>query len=160
MPVVVVPGNHDTILLDRAKLGEIPYRVKVMQERKGERVFLDEVGLSVWGKPVYNHEPGFRPMLGAPNRPADCWYVIMAHGLYMDPPDPLRSSPISSEELGSAPCDYVALGHIHVFRDVSHNGVPAYYSGAPSGSQVKTVAIVDLDPKSGVSVAPIGVMLE
>ena len=79
---------------------------------------------------------------------------------YMDPPDPLRASPISPQEIRQVPCDYVALGHVHVFRDVSQNGVPAYYSGAPSGSQTKTVAIVDLDPASGVSVSPLQIDLE
>jgi hypothetical protein len=52
------------------------------------------------------------------------------------------------------------LGHVHVFRDVSQNGVPAYYSGAPSGAQTKTVAIVDLDPVSGVSVSPLEIVLK
>ena len=84
----------------------------------------------------------------------------MAHGLFMDnPPDPLRSSPISADEISVAPCDYIALGHVHVFRDVSQNGVPAFYSGAPSGSQIKTVTIVDLDPASGVSVTPLELVL-
>ena len=73
---------------------------------------------------------------------------------------PFRASPISPDEIAMAPCDYVALGHVHVFRDVSQNGVPAYYSGAPSGSQTKTVAIVDLDPVSGVSVLPLEIVLD
>ena len=85
---------------------------------------------------------------------------IRDSGLYMDTPDPFRASPISPDEIAMAPCDYVALGHVHVFRDVSQNGVPAYYSGAPSGSQTKTVAIVDLDPVSGVSVSPLEIVLD
>ena len=159
-PVIVLPGNHDTVLIDGVRLGNTPPDVTVIQEPGGEIVFLKEYGLSVWGKPVYDHHPGFRPMAGVPPRSDDNWYVSMAHGLYMDPPDPMRASPISAEEISQAPCDYVALGHVHVFRDVSQNGVPAYYSGAPSGSQIKTVAIVDLDPASGVSVSPLEVVLE
>ncbi|MCH7799942.1 MAG: DNA repair exonuclease [Chloroflexi bacterium] len=159
-PVIVLPGNHDTVLIDGVRLGKTPPNVTVIQEPDGETVFLKEYGLSVWGKPVYDHHPGFRPMAGVPPRSDDNWYVGMAHGLYMDPPDPLRASPISPEEIRQAPCDYVALGHVHVFRDVSQNGVPAYYSGAPSGSQTKTVAIVDLDPASGVSVSPLQIDLE
>lgn len=159
-PVVVLPGNHDTVLIDGVRLGATPPNVTVMQEPDGEMVFLNQQGLSVWGKPVYNHHPGFRPMAGVPPRLGDHWYVGMAHGLYMNPPDPLCSSPISPEEIGLAPFDYVALGHVHVFRDVSQNGVPAYYCGAPSGSQPKTAAIVDLDPVSGVSVSPLEIVLE
>ena len=160
MPVVVLPGNHDTVLTDGARLGITPRDVTVMQEPEGEIVLLKEHGLSVWGKPVYDHHPGFRPMAGVPHRSDDHWYVGMAHGLYMDTPDPFRASPISPAEIAMAPCDYVALGHVHVFRDVSQNGVPAYYSGAPSGSQTKTVAIVDLDPVSGVSVSPLEIVLD
>ncbi len=160
VPVVVLPGNHDTVLVDGVRLGKTPPDVTVMQEPEGEMALLEEQGLAVWGKPVYDHHPGFRPMAGVPSRSDDHWYVSMAHGLYMDPPDPMRASPISPTEIGQAPCDYVALGHVHVFRDVSQNGVPAYYSGAPSGAQTKTVAIVDLDPVSGVSVSPLEIVLK
>ncbi len=77
----------------------------------------------------------------------------MGHGLFMDVPAmPLRSSPISPDEISGASCDYIALGHVHVFRDVSQGGVPAFYSGAPSGSHAGAVALVELDPDSGVAV--------
>jgi len=159
-PVIVLPGNHDTVLVNGVRLDNTPSDVTVIQKPEGEMVYLKEFGLSVWGRPVYDHHPGFRPMADVPPRSDDHWYVSMAHGLYMDPPDPLRASPISAEEIGQAPCDYVALGHVHVFRDVSQNGVPAYYSGAPSGAQTKTVAIVDLDPMLGVSVSPLEIVLD
>ena len=63
------------------------------------------------------------------------------------------SSKITSEQLAEADCDYVALGHVHVFREVtSGQGAPAYYSGAPSGGNSPTLAIVSLDPAEGVTV--------
>ena len=104
-PVIVLPGNHDTFLMN-----------------------------------------------GSFN-----WYVGIAHGLVTDN-DPYNeySSKITPEELAEADCDYVALGHVHVFREVtSGHGVPAYYSGAPSGGKSPTVVIVSLHPEDGVCVEPI-----
>ena len=158
-PTVVLPGNHDTTLLKESSLRNVPPSVKVIQNRIGEFVTLERNRVSIWGKPVYEHIPSFRPMSGIPDRPRNNWYVVMAHGLYMDTPDPMRSSPISPEEIGNASCDYIALGHVHVFRDVSNNCIPAYYSGAPSGSQENTIAIVNLDKSNGVSVCPVSVVL-
>ena len=87
-PVIVLPGNHDTVLIDGVRLGKTPPNVTVIQEPDGETVFLKEYGLSVWGKPVYDHHPGFRPMAGVPPRSDDNWYVGMAHGLLHGPAGP------------------------------------------------------------------------
>jgi predicted phosphodiesterase len=153
-PVVVLPGNHDTVLTQGLWPGEAPKTVSILREAEGEMLLLDELGLAVWGRPVYDHHPGFRPLEGMPPRPWGGWYVSMAHGLVMDFQDGgLRSSPIFLEEIAEAGCDYIALGHVHVFRDVSQNGVPAFYSGAPSGSRNRSVALVELDPDAGVSVS-------
>ena len=155
-PVIVVPGNHDTILTEGRLNAATPANVTIINEAQGEMVLLRELGLAVWGRPVYDHAPEFKPLAGMPERPTEGWYVSMAHGLFMEPPvDPLRSSPILPDEIERAPCDYVALGHVHVFRDVSRNGVPAFYSGAPSGPQRRTVALVELHPSDGVTVSPI-----
>jgi DNA repair exonuclease SbcCD nuclease subunit len=153
-PVIVLPGNHDAVLTQGLWLGETPSGVTIMKESEGEMVLLEDLGLAVWGRPVYDHRPEFRPLEGMPPRPWSEWYVAMAHGLFMEvPEEPPRSSPISPEEIGAATCDYLALGHVHAFRDVSQNGVPAFYSGAPSASWTKTVALVELDPATGVSVS-------
>ncbi len=157
-PVVVLPGNHDTIFTQRKWSGEVKNNVKVLMEADGETVFFEDLGLAVWGRPVYDHYPGFRPLEGMPARPRDAWYVSMAHGLFMDHPELSgRSSPISPEEISMARCDYIALGHVHAFRDVSQNGVPAYYSGAPSGPSTKSNALVELDPHRGVAVSRLAV---
>ncbi len=157
-PVVVVPGNHDTFLMngsfDRTTL---PRDVHVILERGGETIDIDHIGLSVWGDPVYDHSPTFQPMGAFEPRSTDNWYVGIAHGLVTDN-DPYNeySSKITPDELEEADCDYVALGHVHVFRDVtSGRGAPAYYSGAPSGGRSPTLAIVSLDPAEGVSVEAI-----
>ena len=157
LPVVLLPGNHDAVLKDRVQADDMPANVSLVTRPEGQSVTLDQLGLTVWGRPVFDHVPSFRPLEGMPPQPSDGWFVGMAHGLFMEDLDPARSSPISPDEVAGATCDYLALGHVHVFRDVSRNGVPAYYSGAPSGSQARTVAIVDLDPANGVSVTPLGI---
>ncbi|MCL0028971.1 metallophosphoesterase [Dehalococcoidia bacterium] len=154
-PVVVLPGNHDTVITQEIWTGESTDNISILRKAKGEMLLFDDLGLAVWGRPVYDHHPGFRPLANMPLRPWDGWYVSMAHGLVTYPSESLwRSSPILPEEIASADCDYIALGHVHVFRDVSQNGVPAFYSGAPSGVLACGVAIVELDPVNGVSVVP------
>ncbi|MCI0439571.1 MAG: metallophosphoesterase [Chloroflexi bacterium] len=154
LPVIVLPGNHD-LALTSGEAHSPPDNVTLLMESGGQAAFAEALGLTVWGRPVYDHHPGFRPLAEVPERPDGGWYVVIAHGLLMDRLDPYRSSPISPHEIASAPCDYVALGHVHVFREVSQNGVPAFYCGAPSGYQRKTVALVALDPGSGASVTAV-----
>lgn len=161
-PVVVLPGNHDTALTNGSfDPRSLPDGVRLLLERGGETVHLEylgePLGLSVWGEPVYDHSPEFSPMRSLPPRCSGNWYVGMAHGLVTDN-DPYGeySSKITPAELAAADCDYVALGHVHVFRDVtSGEGAPAFYSGAPSGGTSPTAVIVSLDPEVGVSVEAI-----
>ena len=157
LPIVILPGNHDTVLKDDVDARHLPANISLLREPEGQSVKLDQLGLTVWGRPVFHHVPSFRPLDGMPPNPPDGWFVAMAPGLFMEDVDPNRSSPITPDEVAGATCDYLALGHVHVFRDVSRNGVPTYYSGAPSGNQARTVAIVELDPTSGVSVTPLEV---
>ena len=155
LPVVILPGNHDSVLKDNVDVGSLPANVSLITRPEGESVTIDQIGLTIWGRPVFNHVPSFSPLKGMPDRPTKGWFVAMAHGLFMEEVDPMRSSPITPEEVAAATCHYLALGHVHVYRDVSKNGIPAHYCGAPSGSQAKTVAVVDLDPSEGVSVRPL-----
>jgi DNA repair exonuclease SbcCD nuclease subunit len=156
-PVFLLPGNHDVLLTNAGQsltgLPDLSPNTHILLQNRGELVVLEGLGLSVWGSPVYNHEPSFHPLEGVCSRPFGGWYIVMAHGLVMDEHvGPLRSSPITYDELKQVDCDYIALGHIHTFRDVTSEGAPAFYSGAPSGSQPATVALVTLDPIDGVSV--------
>lgn len=158
-PVLVLPGNHDTALMNGSfDTRSLPEGVQLLLKRGGETVDLASqgkpLGLSVWGEPVYDHSPEFHPMGALQPRRSEDWYIGLAHGLVTDN-DPYGeySSKITSEELAAADCDYVALGHVHVFRDVtSGGGAPAFYSGAPSGGRSPTAAIVSMDPGAGVSV--------
>lgn len=154
-PVIVLPGNHDTLLTQRDSLlhGHATEHVRVLQGAAGETVTLPN-GITIWGRPVYDHVPEFHPLAGLPERPDDGWYVTMAHGIVTDGKTfRYRGSPVLQEELAAADCDYVALGHVHTFRNVTQGAAVAYYSGAPVNGNASTVAVVRLDPDEGVNVA-------
>ncbi len=156
-PIVVLPGNHDTLLTSPAfRSAPLPANLHLLLQPQGETVALDGLGLTLWGRPVYDHTPEFRPLQGLGPRPTNGWRVAMAHGLVIDYAGHAgRSSPILPSELAQADCDYIALGHVHQFRQASQSGPPAYYSGAPSGCREPTLALVRLHPQNGVSVTPV-----
>ena len=56
----------------------------------------------------------------------------MAHGFFTEEADGIRSSPITPAEIEASAYDYVALGHIHVFGDVSQGATRAAYCGTPA----------------------------
>jgi len=155
--VVILPGNHDYLVpgsvLDRTEYWSRYANVKILREPGGEILNLPEVGVSLWGKSHDETEEGFRPMAGIP-RPEENhgWHIAVAHGYYVDTHPPLFPSyHISEEEIVTSGCDYIALGHVPVFRCVCEDPVKAYYSGSPSFVS-GTVAIVDLTEEKGVEV--------
>lgn len=158
-PVVILPGNHDTLFTSASSkfsFNELPPNVFMFRAEEGETIFINDLGIFLWGRPVYNHEPSFHPLYGLPPRPGDGWYIAMAHGLVVDSiSDNGWSSPISVDELAQADCDYIALGHLHLFEDVTQGEASAFYSGATSDTQKPTVALVTLDPHEGVDVKAI-----
>ena len=99
-------------------------------------------------------------------------FGVAGHGLVLgdeawgDGDRGTRSSPIVGSELATAACDYIALGHVHAFREVSTamdgcgaraelgaegsvDGPPAYYSGAPWGIGKAGVAVVTRGRRTG-----------
>jgi DNA repair exonuclease SbcCD nuclease subunit len=157
LPTVLLPGNHDAHVFGNRNGAPWPDNVFILEDREGEHLELPDLGLVIWGKPTYDHTPQFRPLEGMPPRPTDAWYVVMGHGLVLDHPDFLgRSSLIMEEELATADCDYIALGHVHAFRDVTRGAAPAFYSGAPWGSTTTpTAALVSFHPEMPTSVEPV-----
>ncbi len=158
-PAIVLPGNHDTLMTsDSFLLHESRENVHILRDRGGETVAFGDLTLSVWGSPVYDHVPEFHPLGCIPPRPDGGWYVAIGHGIVLDSVSFIdRGSPITHEELANADCDYIALGHTHVFRDVTKGKASAFYSGAPSGGHECTAALVTLDPDLGVTVEQIHV---
>lgn len=155
-PIVVLPGNHDTLLTGVPEHGlDPPGNVHILQGRNGQLLSVDGLSLTIWGRPVYEHVPEFKPLEGAHPRPDNGWYVVMAHGLVTGEVSTAgRSSLITRDELLQTDCDYIALGHVHRLWNVTSRGAPAFYSGAPSGTHTPTAVLVHMLPSNGVHVRP------
>jgi DNA repair exonuclease SbcCD nuclease subunit len=163
-PVVLIPGNHDcydgTSIYRRFDFRGIGSHVHPLYAEDGEVVTFGELGLTVWGKGLVEHAPANRPLAGAPGRaavrrPAGHWLVGLAHGHFVEDRREPRSSLITPDEIADSGLDYLALGHVHVFRDVSQGAVRACYPGAPRISYAPdagSLAIIALDPEEGVSI--------
>lgn len=131
---VVLPGNHDALLPGS------PYEVHgfaercrattVISDHGGESVSVASGRIIVWGRPVVEHAPWFRPLYGVPPRPRGAYSVVVAHGLVVDHDDEetVRGSPIYHSELDGIGWDYVALGHWPRYREVRAEP-PAIYAG-------------------------------
>lgn len=160
-PVVLIPGNHDCLdersVYRRVDLREAGAHVHPLTAEDGETVELSELHTTVWGRGMVDHDPSYRPLAGVPERRASYWHLGLAHGLFAEPGTEGRSSPITAREIATSGLDYLALGHVHVFRDVSQHPTRACYPGSPvpvpGGSRAAgTVAVVELDPEEGVTV--------
>lgn len=161
-PVVLLPGNHDCYdghsIYRRVDFSRAGAHVHTLTDPEGETLELPELHATIWGKPVVDHDDSSRPLAGLPPRRDDTWYVGMAHGLFTTDRHEPRSSLILPEEIADCGLDYLALGHVHVFREVSHGATTACYSGSPAPlhlgpGQAGSLAVVSLDPDSGVRVA-------
>ena len=158
-PVVLIPGNHDcydgSSIYRRFDVREIGPHVHPLYAEEGELVTFEELGLTLWGKGLVEHAPANRPLAGVPARGVDHWFVGLAHGHFVEDRSELRSSLITPDEIAGCGLDYLALGHVHVFRDVSQGPVRACYPGAPRIPYAPDrggVAILRLDPVHGVGV--------
>ncbi len=152
--VIILPGNHDPLVAesvyDRARLWKDAKNIHIFREPEGETLTLP--GLSVWGKPLISYAGDLRPLAGASqHQGGEQWHITIAHGYYVGSEPPLFSSYlIDWDEIVSSHQDYIALGHVAVFRCVCDDPVKAYYSGTPQICD--TVNIVNLDEKNGVQV--------
>lgn len=168
LPVVMVPGNHD--VHDESSLyaaippEQLPPNLHLILSHEGTRIEFPDLNVSVWGRAMAEHSPAYRPLQGLPPPRPGFWNIALAHGFFSEDGELARSSPVTSEEIASSGYDYVALGHVHVFRDLSQGSTGAAYSGAPapsvSGQGVGSVARVVLEPESGAIVEPLHVMID
>ena len=136
MPLVILPGNHDQLddhsIYHRLDLSVVTSDVRLITELNGERVVFPELGLGVWGRAMEEHTVDFHPLDGAPSRDDLPFQVALGHGFHFHSGEMVdRASPILPSEIESTNYDYIGLGHVHVFRDVSAGNVRAFYSGAP-----------------------------
>lgn len=155
-PVVLIPGNHDCVaqgsIYHRVDFSAAGRHVHALTDADGHRVILDELHATVWGKGMVDHEPENQPLAGVPERHEDRWHIGLAHGYYVEDGQSERSSLITRREIAESGLDYLALGHVHVYMDVSQGDTRACYPGSPSRDYAGSgsVALVTLDPEQGV----------
>lgn len=156
VPTVILPGNHDCLVansvLIRSGLRERCEMVSLFTDPGGETIDLGETGVALWGRSIDSHDGDVRPMRGAPNPERNGrWNIAVAHGYFVgSEPALFPSYHITRDDLSAEGWDYIALGHVPLFRCVSSDPVPAYYSGSPTVQGV--TALVELDDDSGVQV--------
>ncbi len=136
MPVVMIPGNHDahderSIYAGLAP-GALPENLHLILEPDGKVLDFDHLATRLWGRALVEHSPDNRPLRGIPEPQAGLWNIALAHGFFMEEGEIERSSPITPQEIERSRYDYIALGHVHVFNDVSQGGTRAFYCGTPA----------------------------
>ncbi len=156
VPTIILPGNHDCLLPgsahERADFWSDCANVRIIREPDGEIVDLPGLGVSLWGKAISSYDGDVQPMAGIPQPRGDGrWNIAVAHGYCVSTRPPLfYSYLITEEEIITSGWDYIALGHIAVFRRICDEPVRAYYCGSPAVSG--TVNLVDLAEETGVQV--------
>jgi DNA repair exonuclease SbcCD nuclease subunit len=156
LPIVLLPGNHDSILPDcmfeRGGLNAVP-NLHLLGVTHPDAVLFPQHDLEIHGRALRGFDD--MPPLDASRRRTTRWQIVMAHGHYV-PPDEWaaeshRSWRISDEALSATRADYVALGHWDRAAKVGDGAVPAYYSGSPH--LAGTVNVIRLNRRHGVTVA-------
>jgi DNA repair exonuclease SbcCD nuclease subunit len=160
MPVVMIPGNHDahderSIYAGLSK-SSLPGNLHLILEPEGRTLEFPELTTRVWGRALVEHSPDYRPLSGMPEPLPDRWNIALAHGYFTEDGETGRSSPITPAEIEASAYDYIALGHIHVFADVSQGPTRALYCGTPAplyaDSSVGWVACVNCRPGEPLAV--------
>ena len=134
-PVVLMVGNHDPLsdpsIHHRFRSEERCGRVVMLDDPQGSLIEIAGTDVVVWGRAMVSHDPGFRPLAGVPEKPANRWGIVAGHGLALKADAPTHhSSPIPPSDLASLDWDYVALGHYHGHKVVQELPCPAVYPGA------------------------------
>jgi DNA repair exonuclease SbcCD nuclease subunit len=158
-PVILIPGNHDCYdhrsIYKKVDFTAAGPHVYPLTHEEGETLEFPELHATVWGKGLVEHDHNYRPLAGIPPRRGDYWHIGMAHGYFVDGDEMSRSSLITPEEIAQSGLDYLALGHVHVFTDLSHGVTKACYPGTPAPLHLGvndggSVALAVLDPEEGV----------
>ena len=157
-PVVVLPGNHDVhdhySIWRRIEANDVGGHVHVLLDTDGASLEFEDLGVTAWGRAMAEHAPENEPLEGVPGRRDGVWNIGLAHGLVVSEREGIGSSQITHEEIGASGFDYLALGHVHVWRDESQGATTACYPGSPVGSYASAagghVAVASLSPERGV----------
>lgn len=152
--VIILPGNHDLhgegSVYQRFPSAE---NVTVISDEFGQFVSVDG-DLTIWGKAMKEHSPAFRPLKGVPPRPESRFCVLLAHGTVVASDEvSLEGSPIYPRDLAPLDWDYIALGHIPMFRQITNSPVPAFYSGNTFNPIEQVAGAISVELSDQISVA-------
>ena len=165
-PIIVLPGNHDVHdgqsvwrhVGARHAEGGSRQRLHLLLDAAGARIDFPHLAATVWGRAMVAHTPDNLPLEGVPGRREGVWNIGLAHGLVVDERGAPGSSQITRREIRDSGFDYLALGHVHVWSDVSEGATAACYPGSPVAGFASApgghVAIATLCPERGVTLAP------
>lgn len=154
MPVVMIPGNHDAhderSIYAGLSRSVFPGNLHLILEPDGRTLDFPELEARIWGRAMVEHTPEYRPLAGLPDPHPELWNIALAHGFYTEDADNMRSSPITPAEIEQSRYHYIALGHVHIFNDVSQGATRALYCGTPAplyaGDNSGWVAVVECTP--------------
>jgi len=155
VPVVLLPGNHDSLVAGSVYHHGGMSRINNLHAiglTHDESVLFSDLSLEVWGRPHRDYADMIP--LERPRPRSTRWQIALAHGHYVPVPD--RSSRlrpswlIGDDELAATGADYIALGHWNRPAKVGRVPVAAYYSGSPE--YAGTVNVVRLDAAGNVEV--------
>jgi len=181
VPVVVIPGTHDCYepgsiyrVFDLAEMaGATPESnlVTVLTDSHRQADF-DQLGVSVLSHVFPAKRAAESPLVGikgaaeaarAEGPRAGNWLIGMVHGSIAQPGRFEHDEVIvTDEEIARTGLDYLALGHVHSFREGRAGTVAYAYSGAPEpvaldqdgAGQVLLVSLDERDGKREVHVEP------
>jgi predicted phosphodiesterase len=159
MPVVLIPGNHDAhderSIYAALSPASLPPNLHLILDPDGLSLEFPDLSARVWGRALVEHSPEYRPLSGLPEPVPHAWNIGLAHGFFTEI-ETNRSSPITASEIETSGYDYIALGHIHVFGDVSQGRTRAFYCGTPAplyaGSEAGWVLQINCIPGQPVHV--------
>ena len=158
---VLLPGNHDIhddySVWHRIELASAGNHVHAVLNHRGDILEFPELGTRVWGKAMAEHAPENIPLAGTPEPTAQGWNIGLAHGQVVEKRAGIGSSQITKQEIGNSGFDYLALGHVHVWGDMSAGATTACYPGSPVAAYASAsgghVAVVHLSIEGGVSIS-------
>lgn len=181
VPVIVIPGTHDCYepgsiyrVFDLAEMaGATPdsHLVTVLTDGHRQADF-GQLGISVLSSVFPAKRAAESPLIGikaaaeaarADGPRAHNWLIGMVHGSIAQPGRFEHDEVIvTEEEIAQSGLDYLALGHVHSFRDGRAGAVAYAYSGAPEpvaldqdgAGQVLLVSFDERDGQRVVRVEP------
>lgn len=153
-PVIILPGNHDCLTpasaYGRSSIWEDGPNITIFRSPEGETVKFPDLKITLWGKPVMSYNDEINPLEGIPQPEGNGnWNIAVAHGFYIgDDPPYSPSYQITRREIVESGWDYIALGHVPVFKVLCDEPVKACYSGSPQVSG--GFLIVELGQETGI----------